>query len=187
MKEKEMCFGIPKWIPEVCPHSKTCRPMGCPIIYQAEKYICDHLDISFKGDMEKYVEAQKKDIIRWNKCRENIPQKTEYKLENFEGFCIFRREILVEEFGESKIETRKQQIIQLLENGDRVGFNEDYGIGTIEKTKKGFTVTKWYYQSESKPVVDGTIEDVINFLFEFWDKPEPFSYSKAMLGTMVGG
>jgi len=185
-----MYEGIPKYIPKVCPDAKRignhfeCQQptFGCSQTSRKNQHICPCYGKDFSGWIpvtKEHLQAKIKDVKRWNKCRERLPQKDEWSLEGFDGFRIHGKQILISEFDESEIETRKQQMIKLLDNGDHIGFNEDWGIGSIERTKKGFTLTKGYYKVESKPVVNGTIEDVINFLFSFWGNPEPFSYAKA--------
>lgn len=187
---KELFLGIPKYVPEICPHAKRivnhfeCQKhaFGCTQIRTEERHICPCFGKNGGGwisctdeDVQKMID----EVKRWNECRKTIPQKTAFKLKGFDGFHIHKHEILVDQFDETEIEERKKQIIQLLENGDRIGFNEDWGVGNIEKTEKGFTATTWYYGTESQPVVNGTIEGIIEFLFSFWGNSEAFSYTKA--------
>ena len=47
-----------------------------------------------------------------------------------------------------------------------------------------YTVKKWYYGTCSYPVKEGTLDDVINFLFEFWGSPESYNYGKAMANAL---
>jgi len=184
---------IKKYIPEICPNAikvsdtryKCNTPGGgCTNIVKEYRYICPcyGIDVEVTDEM---LQKLKDDVKRWNDARTRIPQKDNYRLEGIKHFHIFDRRLIIDNptchFGdyEWNLEEAKQELIKLLENGDKVFFNEDWGVGEIEKTEKGYTVTKWYYRTKSTPVVDGTIDEVFDFLLDFWGNPEPFSYSKA--------
>lgn len=183
----EMPEEITEYLPEICPDAKrednhfNCST-SCTRYKQKEQYICPCFGKDGSGWIsvsDEKIEELKSEVRRWNECRKQILLKDNYSLKGYDGFHVSQKEILIEQFNVEDIEERKRQIIELLDNGDKIGFNEDYGVGRIGKGKDGFTVIEWYYRMESRPVENGTIDDVIRFLFDFWGNSEPFSYTKA--------
>jgi len=189
---------IPEYKPEICPYARreedhfncTQLTFGCPQVKQQVQYICPCFGKDGFGWIpvtEETIQELINEVKRWNDCRTRVPQKDAYSLQGIKHFKIFQKSLMIKNpehdyWGEEPkwdLEEQKRELIKLLDNGDQIEFNEDWGVGTIEKTNKGYTVTKWYYRTESKPVVDGTIDDVFNFLKEFWSINEPFSYAKA--------
>lgn len=186
---KEIYHGIPKYIPEICPSAKReethfdCLDGGCSQIYRVEQYVCPCFGKDGGGWIT--VSDQKLKILvdavnRWNDCRSRIPNDDAWNLKGIKHFRISHFELLIEQFGEDEAQETKRELLKLLANGDKIGFNEDWGIGNIDGNSDGtYNVTKYYYGSESKPVEHGSIEDVFRFLKDFWGSPEPFSYAKA--------
>ena len=125
------------------------------------------------------------DVIRWNKCREKIPCKDAFSLKRIKYFRIIKLWLDIERFPMEDVEKVKKNIVRLLKNGDVIRFSEDCGVGDIKLNDNGtYTVTKWYYGKGSNPVKEGTLDDVISFLFDFWGSPEPYDYDRAMKNAL---
>ena len=184
---KDMYFGPKEYIPEIC---KIARRVGnhfecgmnCPQINQKEQYICPCFGRSGYGwipvDEEK-IQSMIAEVKRWNDCRTRIPNEDNWSLKGIKYFRIGKFDLLIEQFGQNEVPTVREEMLKLFNNGERIGFNEDYGVGNIITNEDGtFTVEKFYYGTRSTPVENGTIDDVLEFLWEFWGNSEPFSYTK---------
>jgi hypothetical protein len=185
---KEFYDRIPIYIPQICPIAKRVANhfecgQSCPVSYQAERYICPCFGRDGGGWIrvdEQTVNQMIEEVKRWNECRKTIPYKDAYTLKDVSHFRVVRFDLVLEQFGQDEAEEVKEELVKLLDNGDKISFNEDWGVGKIERNDdKTYTVIKWYYHSESVPVEHGSIDDVFAFLWDFWDHPEPFSYTKA--------
>ena len=189
----EVYYGISNYIPEICSEAKrdgnhyNCYN-PCISINKKDKYICPCFGKNGSGWISVTIEKEQElinDVKRWNKCRERIPQKDAYSLEEIEYFNIIKLIININRFPKEDVESVKESIIRLLNNGDILTFSEDYGCGDISKDANDkYTVKKWYYGTCSYPVKEGTLDDVINFLFEFWGSPESYNYGKAMANAL---
>lgn len=73
---------------------------------------------------------------------------------------------------EDKIKYNKKDVAkemrELIDIGCTIEFNEDYGVGYIVKNDDNtFTVHKFVYGSETKPVDHGTLESCVDFIWAF--------------------
>ncbi len=174
----EMFNGIPKYIPEICKdaqkrgnHYECGHP--CLQMYKEEKFICPCFGKDGSGwiSADMILMKQIEDVERWNECRKKIPCETAWKLKGYAGFSIMKYELRIERFGKSLDNNRKKKLLRLFKNGERIGFNEDWGVGHIlSNDDNTFTVEKWVYGNRSNPVNHGTLDDVIGFLHGFWDE-----------------
>lgn len=185
---KEMYYGIKEYIPELCSVARRVENHyecggGCPQIYQKEQYICPCLGRGAAGWIpvnDEKIRSWIDEVNRWNDCRSRIPKKDNWSLEGINHFRVGKFDLLIERFSRDEADEVRGEMIKLFDNGEKIGFNEDYGVGhIIANSDRTFTVEKWYYGSLSTPVENGTIDDVLEFLWDFWENSEPFSYVKA--------
>ena len=172
-----------KKIPEICPEASRegdhfrCKasPLGCVQINAPEKYICPCFGKNFGGWIpvsDDKVEEMKLDIYSWNRRRLRMPLKDDYRLIDCEFFRVYSEEFLVERFHESDREQVTKEMVSLFDNGDKIGFNTDYGVGNILRDDDGkFTVEKYVYGGRSLPVEAGSIDEVLDFLSDFMGEP----------------
>lgn len=173
----ELYYGIEVYIPEIC-HEAVRRgnhyecSSGCKQLNKKEQYICPCFGKDGNGWIPVSKEKEQElinEVNRWNKCREKIPNRDAYHLKGIKYFDIGKLDLMVRRFPEKDTPKVMKAMMTLFNAGDRVRFNEEHGVGNILDNGDGtYTVEKYCYHNKSTPVVNGSLEDVFRFLFEFW-------------------
>lgn len=117
---------------------------------------------------EKAEKERKKWEEEWKECIKKIPQKDDYNLEGIKTWHISQFEMIP-----VTISTReplfKEEMIKLIAAGFRLGFNDEFGTGSIRVEDDGFAIELWQWNKKTI-VHKNTIDDVIVWLTNFFEK-----------------
>jgi len=117
---------------------------------------------------DKAEKERKKLKEQWNECIKKIPQKDDYNLEGIKTWHVSQFEMVPE-----TISTRepifKEEMIKLIAAGFRLGFNDEFGTGSIRVEDNGFAIELWQWNKQ-KIIHKNTIDEVIVWLTNFFEK-----------------
>lgn len=117
---------------------------------------------------DKAEKARKKLEEEWNECTKKIPQKGEYYLEGIKTWHVSQFQMVPD-----TVSTReplfKEEMIKLIDAGFRLGFNDEFGTGSIRVEDSGFAIELWQWNKQ-KIIHKNTIDEVIAWLANFFEK-----------------
>jgi len=164
---EETFEGPPIYHAEVCPHSKRCGSINLferPCPKGKDKYICDHWGVG--SDHDTLLKYTIKNIKRFNRAIKKIPD--EWTLEGIKHWKIsppFRAPYMYP--NDWEVIDKKgwmEEAHKLIDAGFIIGFNEDYGVGSIERYRGQFRAVLWTYQIKIIPA-KGSLDDVLEWLW----------------------